>query len=222
MVSKKCIVCGIEFSKSQTTSKEEWSRRKFCSRDCHYRFGNHIVTCEKCKKVFTISKSYSGGTVRFCSVVCSNQWKTEHKQTGFFKGHPQYGENNYWLGKKMSEKHKDSISQSLKDNPKNLAHIKALGESHTGKNHWNWKGGITAENRIGRNTDEYKNWRNAVYQRDHYKCQKCGVKCSRTTIVAHHKKEWKDYPELRHTVSNGMTLCRKCHINVHREMNKRK
>lgn len=54
-----------------------------------------------------------------------------------------------------------------------------------------------------------RDWRNAVFQRDNYTCRGCGVRGGR--LEAHHVKPYKAYPELRHVLSNGMTLCRSCH-----------
>ena len=58
----------------------------------------------------------------------------------------------------------------------------------------------------------YKNWRTAVFERDSFQCQKCGT---HKDIQAHHIKTWKNNKELRYTVSNGVTLCRKCHLEAH-------
>jgi len=85
-----------------------------------------------------------------------------------------------------------------------------------GERHGMWRGGITPLIRLLRATPEYKAWRLAVYERDHWTCQDCGKHCGRKDIVAHHIKSFKDYPELRYEVSNGITLCRKCHLNVER------
>ena len=38
-------------------------------------------------------------------------------------------------------------------------------------------------------------------------CRKCGEE----GMDAHHKKSWKEYPELRFDVSNGECLCEDCH-----------
>lgn len=84
----------------------------------------------------------------------------------------------------------------------------------SGKNHWNWKGGVTPENKRARNSKEYKNWRIAVFERDHYTCQVCGTVGRK--LNAHHKKKWSEYPELRYFVSNGITLCEDCHRDIHR------
>jgi hypothetical protein len=80
-----------------------------------------------------------------------------------------------------------------------------------GENHWNWQGGITDPAHKIRQSTEYKEWRMAVYQRDHFSCVKCGYRsCKPKDIVADHIKPFYFFPELRLVVSNGRTLCRKC------------
>ena len=83
----------------------------------------------------------------------------------------------------------------------------------TKKYHWNYQGGITPENKIIRNSTEIKNWRNAVFNRDKYTCQSCND--SGGILNAHHIKPFSKYPNLRTELSNGITLCKKCHIEVH-------
>ena len=63
-----------------------------------------------------------------------------------------------------------------------------------------------------RNSDRYKRWRKAVFVRDNFQCQHCGIK---KDIQAHHVKTWKRCEELRYDVSNGITLCRSCHLKAH-------
>lgn len=52
-------------------------------------------------------------------------------------------------------------------------------------------------------------WRMAVFTRDDYTCLLCGKQGGR--LQAHHIKPFKKYPEFRHVVSNGQTLCVRCH-----------
>lgn len=59
---------------------------------------------------------------------------------------------------------------------------------------------------------EYKEWRNLVYYRDLWKCKICD---SKKEINAHHILEAQKFPEKRFDVSNGITLCKKHHIQVH-------
>lgn len=56
---------------------------------------------------------------------------------------------------------------------------------------------------------EDRDWRVAVFERDDYTCQDCGQRGGR--LQAHHIKPYKAYPELRHVLANGLTLCVDCH-----------
>lgn len=73
-------------------------------------------------------------------------------------------------------------------------------------------GKIYAGSRWRINLPEYKEWRNAVFKRDGYKCQECG---GGRNIQAHHIKSWAKHPESRFDVDNGVTLCIDCHANQH-------
>lgn len=79
-----------------------------------------------------------------------------------------------------------------------------------GSEHWNWKGGISSENIRLRQSSEYKAWRDAVFVRDNWTCQKCGKRGG--ILEADHIKLFSQYPELRFVVDNGRTLCKTpCH-----------
>ena len=62
-------------------------------------------------------------------------------------------------------------------------------------------------------TQAYKHWRKAVFVRDGYTCQVCGVKGN--PLNAHHVNSWTKYEDLREDVDNGITFCRECHLSFH-------
>jgi hypothetical protein len=83
-----------------------------------------------------------------------------------------------------------------------------------GENHWNWKGGVSSENDTIRDSLEYQTWRRAVYERDNYTCQECGIRpgCGKAVYLhAHHIKSFALHVELRLDINNGQTLCEHCH-----------
>ena len=64
-------------------------------------------------------------------------------------------------------------------------------------------------------SDEYKTWRKAVKTRDKYKCQFPGCEYDvQIHLQVHHIERIIDRPDLIFDVSNGITLCRKCHTKV--------
>jgi 5-methylcytosine-specific restriction endonuclease McrA len=64
-----------------------------------------------------------------------------------------------------------------------------------------------------RNYDDpaYKEFRKCVLKRDKYKCMMCKNK---TQLQVHHIKKWSRASALRYEVSNGITLCKKCHDRI--------
>lgn len=58
---------------------------------------------------------------------------------------------------------------------------------------------------------QYIEWRKSVFARDNFKCKMPNCSGVSKVIHAHHIKRWADHPELRFVISNGITLCDKCH-----------
>jgi Restriction endonuclease len=65
-----------------------------------------------------------------------------------------------------------------------------------------------------RASGKYHEWRKAVFQRDDYTCQVCGKRGVK--LNAHHIKPFATHHELRMDIDNGITLCEKCHKEVHK------
>src|SRR3990167_7099879 len=86
-------------------------------------------------------------------------------------------------------------------------------KARRGEGHYNWKGGTTVI-KAKRTSAEYKHWRMSVYRRDWFTCQmpKCGYKGK--DLEAHHIVPVKDNESLIFEVSNGITLCKKCHLTI--------
>lgn len=88
-----------------------------------------------------------------------------------------------------------------------------LNQKISKEKHWNWKGGITEENRLFRNSGPYRKWRMDVFQRDRFTCILCGYRShKKRDIRADHIKPFSLFPELRLDVSNGRTLCLPCDL----------
>lgn len=57
-----------------------------------------------------------------------------------------------------------------------------------------------------RNDYAYQEWRRLVWVRDGFTCQLKDNDC-KSKIIGHHILPWRDYPELRYEINNGITLC---------------
>ena len=127
-----------------------------------------------------------------------------------------YPKNYHW---KMSEQGKINIGNSQRGIKRSIEFKEKQRELHKGKkSHW-WKGGISPENELIRRRIKYKLWRKSVFVRDDWTCQKTGIKGGK--LVAHHIKNFSDYPELRFAIDNGITLSEKTHREFHKKYGKK-
>lgn len=99
------------------------------------------------------------------------------------------------------------------DNARN--NIAKLARHQTRENHPNWKGGVTYLRECAMQTKDYKDWRKNVFERDDFTCKKCNQKGY--DLNAHHIMSYAEYPKLRLDVENGVTLCKECHIEFHKQ-----
>lgn len=151
------------------------------------------------------------------------------KATMFHKGRIPWNKGILWL-------------QRNKPKPRSEEWVRKQSLSHMGQPAWNkgicgskshfWRGGLSGLTSLIRGSKPYKQWRADVFKRDGWSCQTCGLRGHGNDIHAHHiismleilkKINIKDIssedkytlamslPEM-FDVSNGVTLCKDCHI----------
>ena len=108
-------------------------------------------------------------------------------------------------GKKRTLEQRGNMSLGQK---RNLVVIERRRRLWLGELNPLWKGG-KGKDYIHWNDSAYKHWRFAVFQRDSWSCQSCGL--TGVYLTAHHMKGWSNFPELRYELNNGVTLCESCH-----------
>ena len=201
----------------------QFKRRKFCSNECKlqalkaFNTGKPAHnnqqkerTCIWCGKKEMVAPAYS--TRPFCSRKCMGEWMSKN-MTGQKAGHFQGGEikRNCLVCNKEFTFDKGEAKRSPKSRLFCSQSCKAKFYSVKERNP-NWKGGITPENMVIRNSKEAREWKQAVLSRDEYTCQKCGAV---EGLHVHHIKPFSKFSDLRFEVNNGITLCERCHYEVH-------
>jgi hypothetical protein len=88
-------------------------------------------------------------------------------------------------------------------------------EKNSGKTHYLYNPDLTDEDRVERRAfKEYVQWQKEVYKKFHYTCQVCNQHIKQDG-AAHHLYNYKDNPELRLEVDNGILMCGSCHREFH-------
>jgi len=135
----------------------------------------------------------------------------------------QRGNKNHNFGKHFSDETRRKMSRMhkgihpwnrCKKLPKEMR--RKISKALKGKKCHLWRGGITPENLKIREGVELRLWRESVFARDNWTCQRCGDNKGRN-LNAHHVYNFSTCVELRTSIGNGITFCRRCHEEFHKK-----
>lgn len=223
---RKCLICGKIFH--TRLSQIKIGKAKYCSRKCFYiseknkpgsfwgkkHTAEHIALLRT--KTGNKGSGWKGGRTKIKCKKCGKEILRYPSQIKFYCSQKCYGEAR--IGKIRDYK----------------------GKLYGNKNP-SWKGGITPMRERIYHSIKYRKWRQDVFIRDNFACQRCGNNTG-SNLEAHHNKksfsrfleEVKKYLPLFNLydgamlytplwdLSNGITLCKKCHKKTKNYLNKRR
>lgn len=208
-----CKKCGKRF-------KRNYKDIKYCSLKCYglTRKGKKYPSNIKRKMSKIREKLLKEGKIKVWNKGLSKELQPRYNQKVSKKTRLKISKAT--KGKKVlsfTKEHRKKLSDIKKGFNKGKTYEEIYGKQKakkliklkSGKNHHNWKGGITPLHFRIRNSLKYKLWRKGVFERDNYICQRC--KRGKVYLNAHHIKSFSLYPKLRFNISNGITLCEPCH-----------
>lgn len=237
-----CSNCGKIFIRKLKNIKRKKTDLDFCSCKCWYEYVRKntekiINKCPICGTEKLIKKStfiHNGGNVA-CSSKCGGIFRRKKVKINckicgkeVWVKPSDYKRGRQYCSKRCStENIKNELQEKCEVCGKTFTRSKAgvervkhhfcsrecFAKYNVGENSPGWKGGVTSEIHKLRTGHEYKAWRKKVFKRDNYTCQICGNRGG--YLHAHHIKHFASYPKLRFLVSNGITLCEKCHGDIH-------
>lgn len=156
--------------------------------------GRITKICKACKKEFNVYP-YRRESAKTCSFRCSGKLKAKKikrlcKNCGkvFYKAPSQF---KYYKGAGKYCSRKCNYEGMVIETAK-----KPIKDKY---------------GRSGRKAD--KIWQKAVREKDKSICQRCGI--YQKYIHTHHIATRARRPDLRHSITNGMCLCGRCHSWVH-------
>ena len=147
--------------------------------------------CEYCNKSFVVNKKYP--QKRFCSNSCRGKWQYQH-------------------GNNLPPKQNGNIPWNKGLNKKTDKRIERMSKDRMGIKNWMWKDDTTQSWR-DKHKRELRKWRERIFERDNYTCQKCGERGGQ--LHPHHIRHLSEYPEEALDIDNGITLCIRCHKKEH-------
>lgn len=170
---------------------------KYCSRECAFQSKNKQVekVCLNCGRAF-FAFYYLRNTQKACSQQCARQ-----------------------LARTKVECTCRNCGKKFLKSPSQFKYFKGAGKYCS--RDCSYAGTVKANtdkptsDRWGRTKLKAdKEWRDAVREKDHRICQRCGK--FEQYIHAHHVAPRSRRPDLKYDVNNGKCLCNSCHTWVHR------
>ena len=205
--TRKCPTCGKEF---QDYKK---SKQIYCSRECAYispAFGRKISQASVGRKLSEEARKNIG-------LATKKKWQNEE-----FKMRVGKAISLGRVGIRVSDEGRESIRRAaLLNTPKRT-------------DHWNWQGGITPVRESIRKTFEYKQWVQAVFERDNFTCQHCKrrggdleadhyPKAFAQLLDTYNIENIQDARSCKElwSLDNGRTLCMECHLKTYKGIPKK-
>lgn len=192
--TKECAVCKRVFEKPYTSSKKIWAAAKYCSRAC-------AVVVTGIKKGERLPPHIHRGMIERNKLP-----RRVPPRDSYRRG----ADHHNYKGGKITLNCKQCGSEFLVRPYRAHAQFcsyrcKAKAQDR----------GISSANEKARKSIAYREWRTAVFERDDYTCQECGVRSGNGRAVvlnADHITPFSLFPELRFDLDNGRTLCKPCHV----------
>ena len=163
-------------------------QRKYCSVECHRTKSNEVQRIKARKRWRNLNR----------------EEKDEINLKNRING----------TNKRKYQKVKLKKGLSDKGSPEYSAKLSKAQRKRKGPLAGGWIDGRTPEYKRIRASIEFRLWREAVFERDNWICQKCNQRGGK--LHPHHIYNFTQYPKLRFNVDNGITLCVKCHIEFHK------
>lgn len=215
---RTCPGCGKEFD----SRKGKMHGHKFCSAECAYKHRDNrpadpskrtVKTCDWCGKEF---ESWTYRNSRFCSRQCASEYGARQPKPLARKPESFITLICAECGQSFTV-HKGQLS---KEYPTKYCSREcmyaAIGRQKRGKGNINYRGGT-----IRFRGPNWNSQRRKAMVRDGYRCQICGRhgKPGRRSrdLSVHHIVPYRDFHgdfERANHLSNLITLCRSCHIQV--------
>jgi hypothetical protein len=220
-MKKQCLQCKKDFQKPYTCGIPDWTRRRFCSVNCHnvfrtgksspspetaFRKGNSLFKDDYRIKMYgSKNHKWKGGQTTLLCKTCNSEYKVDQYRAKTSKVCSIACYNKYRSTLEfrlaLSKKHRLLVEKKL----------------------GNIRSEATKLDKIIRKSAEYRIWREIIFKRDNYTCQMCGHKGNE--IHADHVKQFalillendvKTFDEAVKCIElwdtkNGRTLCVHCH-----------
>lgn len=165
-----------------------------------------FINCDECHTAFYRANSVIRGK-NFCNMTC---------RAVYAKNDPDHASWNRGIKRTNAQNLKQSIIKKEEYRSGSGIHH-FLGKKRpemTGINNWKWKGNQSEQalkHRL-RGSLDWKQWRSSIFARDNFSCIDCGA--HGVYLEPHHVIPLKKTLSRAFDITNGITLCRPCHVKT--------
>lgn len=196
---------NIECLECKKIFKPRLSIRKFCSRACYSK--SKVISvykpCSTCHNIFSV-KNTRFKKAKYCTHECYSKSLIKPIKEKIVK-------EKKILYNVCINCNENFPIRKYRQFTANFCSYVCRGKYFHGERSVHWKKDrSTLAKRQERDDGRYRDWRKSVWLRDNFKCRIASSDCC-GRIEAHHILPWRDYPELRYELNNGITLCHAHH-----------